>query len=509
MDGTYKMRKNIIAAILASAMILYTGVISTAQNETKNIVITATEDEVYFGNEWEIIALAQSGQQISEEIRTKYCESLLKELKENNGMLHERKYTEYSRTILALTAMGIDPSNFYGYCLVDRLNEYDNVVWQGTNGAIFALIALDCHDYLSDVDIRNKYIDYILSMQNDDGGISLSKNSKSDLDITAMAVQALSRYLSDTKVNECVEKSINYLSNSQLPSGGFALDGIENCESTSQVIIAMTSLGIDNNDVRFVKNDSTAIDALLNYKMQNGFKHNISDSDISYMATQQARCAGISYDNLKQGKEYIYDLRGKELTILMEFEPENISINNNFIDISEYKYKDEISKLYSMNIISGMSDEEFMPNRTMTRAEFTKVVTGALGLSAKEVCRFTDVSEDDWFYSFVVAAYENEIVFGVSDSEFAPNNTITRQEACVMVMRASEKLGFDINYDDTRIINAISEFDDYTQCASWSLKAVAFCVENNMISSDTMNINPNEDITRGEICKMIYEMVNH
>ncbi len=58
-----------------------------------------------------------------------------------------KKYTEYSRVIIALTSIGKDPKNVGGYNLLLPLGDFEKTTWQGINGAIWALIALDCGQY--------------------------------------------------------------------------------------------------------------------------------------------------------------------------------------------------------------------------------------------------------------------------------------------------------------------------------------------------------------------------
>lgn len=124
-------------------------------------------------------------------------------------MLHEKKYTEYSRVILGLTAAGYDPTDVAGYDLTMALGDFDKTIWQGINGPIFALIALDCGNYVIPRNpeavtqaTRDMYVDEILRRQLSDGGFSLlggsvsatAADEESDPDITAMALQALAKY---------------------------------------------------------------------------------------------------------------------------------------------------------------------------------------------------------------------------------------------------------------------------------------------------------------------------
>lgn len=88
-----------------------------------------------FGDEWFVIALARGEYNVPKGYFEKYYENVEKHVKTVKGELHNRKYTEYSRLIIALTAIGKDPTNVGGYNLVEKLSDFDKVVWQGPNGA--------------------------------------------------------------------------------------------------------------------------------------------------------------------------------------------------------------------------------------------------------------------------------------------------------------------------------------------------------------------------------------
>lgn len=157
----------------------------------------------------------------------------------------------------------------------------DYVNRQGINGAIYALIAFDTHDYQIPAvskgtqTTREGLIDLILKEQLSGGGWSLGSN-EADPDMTAMAVQSLARYCqSDARVKVAVDKAINCLSDLQNLDGSYTSRGEANSESCAQVITALTTMGIDpENDERFVKNGYSVTDALRTFYVEGGgFKH--------------------------------------------------------------------------------------------------------------------------------------------------------------------------------------------------------------------------------------------
>ena len=89
------------------------------------------------GGEWAIIGLARSGYSVPANYYEDYYARVEKYVKNCSGVLHERKYTEYSRVILALTAIGRDPSKVAGYNLLTPLGDFEKTIWQGLNGPIW------------------------------------------------------------------------------------------------------------------------------------------------------------------------------------------------------------------------------------------------------------------------------------------------------------------------------------------------------------------------------------
>ncbi len=288
-----------------------TGDVTGWRKTHSDMLDTVKTDELTFGSEWLVIALARSGRDVPDS----YYDSVVKAVQSAKGQLSEKKSTEYARTILALTAIGKDPTDVGGYDLLARLADMDDVTYQGINGAIFALLALDSGKY--DVPAaaeggtqvtRDGLVAYILAQQLSDGGWALSGTS-ADPDVTAMALQALAPYRTgDETVDAAVDKGVQLLSDMQLSDGGYSSWGTLNSESCAQVLIALATLGIDPvSDSRFVKNGLTVLDALLAYAVSGGFRHTV-DGEADAIATEQALCALTAYARLLDGKTALYDM---------------------------------------------------------------------------------------------------------------------------------------------------------------------------------------------------------
>lgn len=270
------------------------------------------------GGEWVALGLARSGS-ISDTLVEQYAQAAYQYVKKKgSSTISDSKSTENSRMILALTSIGKDPSDVAGYDLLEPLADLDYVKSQGINGPIFALIALDSHDYEIPKAVAGKtqttreaLIDAILAAQLSDGGWNVNGNG-ADADMTAMAIQALAPYYSrNAKVKSAVDDALKRLSKMQEVNGGYTSWGTFNAESVAQVIVALTSLGIDPaSDGRFIKNGYSTLDALATfYNDKGGFKHSQSDTTSSNgLATEQAYYALASWYRLKAGKTSLYDM---------------------------------------------------------------------------------------------------------------------------------------------------------------------------------------------------------
>ena len=239
---------------------------------------------------------------------------MVKVLKENSGVLSKKKYTEYSRVIVAVKAIGRNPKNTGGFDMTEKLLEKEKVTRQGLNGPVWALIALNTGGYADSSaefkKITKEYITYILDAEKDSGGWSLnSSETNADADITAMALTALAPYYKeDSRVKEAADRALAWLSEVQKDDGAYASWGTVNSESCAQVTVALTSLGIDpNKDERFIKNGKSVIDGLLGFYTDGGFKH-VSTGKLNAMATEQGYYALTAYFRFTGGKTSLYDM---------------------------------------------------------------------------------------------------------------------------------------------------------------------------------------------------------
>lgn len=256
--------------------------------------------------------------------------------------------TEWQRCAITASAMGGDPADLEGIDLVKGgvygRGENNSVGKQGLNGWIFALLTLDTMGYKTPEGAefdRERILDEIVSSQNTDGGFSLSKG-ESDIDITAMALQAIAPYYNDFSrddVRKSADKAVEYLSGKQDSSGTFG-----SAEADSQVTIALCSLGIDPEaDSRFVKN-SDLLTSLLSYQNSDGGFSHEKGGDSDELATGQALCALAAQKRYELTMRRIYDMR-EELSVLQREKLDGI--NGRLSDIADEESAEKALKLFN------------------------------------------------------------------------------------------------------------------------------------------------------------------
>jgi hypothetical protein len=491
------------------------------------------------GGEWAVLGLARSPYKLPDSYFEDYYNTVVQYLKENKGVLHTRKYSEYSRVILALTAAGYDARNVGGYDLTLPLADFEKTIWQGINGPIWALIALDSKNYPIPQNTeaavqasRELYIKEILSRQLIDGGWSLgakiedttNPNFTSDPDITGMALQALAKYAHKPEVAEAINNALDFLSQAQDSDGGFSSWNIANSESVVQVLVALAELGISVDDPRFVKNNNTVIDNILLYHNEDGsFRHSSGIAGTNQMSSEQSLYGLVAAQRALDGKNSLYNMAdakmrgGSEIT-----EPKTpglpgkhpdvkqmpvLEAERTFSDISSHPNKKAIEDLASRGIINGLPDGRFAPDNTMTRAEFAAIVVRGLGLEPKTADVFTDIPSTAWHAGYIGTAYSYGIVNGIGENQYGPNETISRQDAATMVARAAKICGMDTSMDEDAIRMMLAQFTDYITVGSWAKESLAFCYKNDILDQSDIEIKPWVDIKRYEVSQMLYNML--
>lgn len=512
--------KRLLTIVLTLALLA--GMLVTAAGAADTSLQTASKSAASFtvsqlahpgmGDDWAVTAMVRGGFSQPDHWTDSYYRALASSLQQTGGKLSNR-VTEYARVSLGLTAIGKNPANVAGYNLLAPLSDFDAATQPGVTAAAYALLALDAKNY--DIPkaadgktqaMREMYVDFILGQQLSDGGWAIG-SEEADPDVTAMALQALAPYQSNTAVKNAVSLAVARLSKMQDDDGGFTAWGASSAESCAQVILALCALDIKLTDTRFVKDGNSVLDKLLSFQLRDGsFCH--TDSYDAY-ATVQSLCALAAATRQSAGQSSFFDMSGVKPSLHTPQSGVNAHTASltavSFADTAQHANQQAIETLAGYGIINGMSKTSFAPNESMTRAQFAKIVVSGLGLDAEYRGTFLDVPATAWYAPFVDTAAAFGIVTGVGDGKFNPDGTITVQEAAAMIARAAALCGLDTAVSVPAAV--LSGYRDSAQADTWAKSALAYCAASGLWASGSDTLSPKRPILRCEIAQILYDLL--
>ena len=184
-------------------------------------------------------------------------------------------------------------------------------------------------------------------------------------------------------------------------------------------------------------------------------------------------------------------------------EPET-SGNIPFTDVSESHWaSDYIERLYETGVINGVNETEFAPSNSVQRQDFVKILIGALEMELLKVNSvFTDVPNDAYFKPYIMTAYENKLISGISEDIFGVGANIKREDAAVIMDRVLILYGA---YEEGNVV----VFADSNTVAEYAKDAVARVASAGIFGGDDEgNFNPKDDLSRAEACAVLCRLAD-
>ena len=182
--------------------------------------------------------------------------------------------------------------------------------------------------------------------------------------------------------------------------------------------------------------------------------------------------------------------------------PDVPETSTRFVDLGSHAWAaDAINALAEEGIIKGTSENTFSPANNITRADFAILLVRAFGLSSDNTENFADVEESDYYAKELAIARNTGIVNGIGDNEYAPRNTITRQDMMVIVYRAMQKLGAELEIADV-------EYVDFRDVADYAKDAVSALVGAGLVNGKNGKIAPTDYTTRAEVAVLIKRILD-
>ncbi|MBR5136992.1 MAG: DUF4430 domain-containing protein [Clostridia bacterium] len=313
---------------------------------------------------------------------------------------------------------------------------------EGKQGIMSIVFALHIYSNLGEQADVSRCVDSLLSQQGSTGGWGLNPEA-STVDITAMTIQALAPYYQEQKVQDAVNKALDYLRNSQQSSGSFLSYGVENCESVAQVIVALTTLGLDYKTE--LKGDFGSLAEVLNtYKLSTGGYVHMEGGQLNMTATAQAIMALVAMDMADSGAGSIYTFDEYEFGSgqLVEGVPEDI------VDIKKIQIvvAGVVFVAFAIYLTFGCVKKRFSPMDIIT--------ISLVGLVSSGFIFFSRIETPDQFYSYNLPEITDEsltVSMSIMDGDKA---IIGMQEYALLegdtvfelVYRATRSKGIPMSY---------------------------------------------------------------
>ena len=168
-----------------------------------------------------------------------------------------------------------------------------------------------------------------------------------------------------------------------------------------------------------------------------------------------------------------------------------------FPDVDETsKIGKAIVKMQQEGYIRGFDDGTFRPNATLTRAEFVTIINKMYGFKVAAENAFTDIKADEWYYTDVLCGVQAGYIKGHDDKTFRPNDTVTREQVCVMMNRI---LNVELIPYGKKITDEISD---------WARDSVEKLVSNRFFTiEEGGKFRALQPITRGETCEALEKCI--
>lgn len=477
------MKKQLIAVLFALCVLLVMQLPASANDmlqKAEQRLLSIVPNPKY-GNEWIVFTLARGGYE-NDAYYSAYIEDVAKTLQEKDGVLHMYKYTEYARVILALQAIGADPTTIGGYNVYEKLLNVNEVATQGVNGPVFALIAFDSKKsaYPISDELRQQFIASILSNQLATGSFTLDDETD-NVDMTAMALQALAPYREQANVGAAVERALAYLQRALQTE---ALSS----ESYAQVIVALSALQLD---VATTEGFTTVLPKFFAFynTATGGFKHLVTDEADDVMATEQGTYAYVAYERFKNGDTSLYDMNDKETQFV-------------FTDTVNHWVRQDAAIAQEKGIMNGYDDGTFRPSQSLTRVQAISILARVLQLPAPtQSLVFTDVANyASATKQLVQSAYEAGLIQH-NGGTFSPAKQITRAQLATMMARA-------YTYKTSEALTLTpTTFSDIATFHIDTQRAIEFLASVGIVNKQA-TFNPSGATTRAHAAKMFVRFMD-
>ncbi len=176
-----------------------------------------------------------------------------------------------------------------------------------------------------------------------------------------------------------------------------------------------------------------------------------------------------------------------------------------FKDVSEDSwYNNAIWYIFEKNLMNGITDEEFSPDSTITRGMFVTVLYRMENEpETTGENKFTDVSDDAYYRDAVIWAAENGLVNGITENEFEPDKSISREEMAAIAYRYAKYKGADLQTDKNE------KYDDDEKISDFAKESVSWASSKGIMNGSDGKFTPKNGSTRAQAATVFMRLIEN
>ena len=180
-----------------------------------------------------------------------------------------------------------------------------------------------------------------------------------------------------------------------------------------------------------------------------------------------------------------------------------------FTDVSSHWAKNAVNDMGSRMVVNGVEGGNYEPDRSITRVEFAAIVVRAMGLKKGTTeSAFGDLTLNDWFNGYVDTATSYSLITGYDGTSFAPNDTITREQAMTILARAMNLTGLSFTLTDSEASALLSNYTDAGLVSDYAKAGAAACIKTGVVSGATATtLSPQDSVTRAEVAAVVQRLL--
>ena len=198
---------------------------------------------------------------------------------------------------------------------------------------------------------------------------------------------------------------------------------------------------------------------------------------------------------------YTFTMPNGQVTVKATFvETQEPAPAEPFPDVDENDwFYDEVVYVYENGLMNGVENNQFAPNTATNRAMLATILYRLAGEPAVSGdLPFTDVAAGTWYTDAVLWAAQNGIVNGLGENTFAPMNTLTREQLVTMLYRYAEAEGYDVS-----AAADLSGYPDADKVQTYAQEAMSWAVAEGIVEGMDGNLNPAGHATRAQIATIL------